>query len=153
MDGKNGEHHTELPWMQRGGLVGHWLKRAYTVMRRNLEDELRRMGLTHPQWQSLGYLYYRNGLTHSQLEEILFIEASSITSLINGMEKRGWVERRRHPDDARVKQIYITEAGKKAIEPALELGMEGEKRLRQIIPADELEQLKRTLRKIVEHLE
>ncbi|UFJ40318.1 MarR family transcriptional regulator [Brevibacillus humidisoli] len=140
----------QLPWQERGGLTGHWLKRAYLVMRRQLEGELRQLGLTHPQWAALGQLYYRPGMTHSQLEDALMIEAPSVTSLINGMEKKGWVKRRQHPEDARIKQIFITEAGKKVIEPALRLGEAGEEQLRQVIPAEELEQVKKTLRKIVQ---
>jgi MarR family transcriptional regulator for hemolysin len=144
----------EFPWeQQRGGLTGHWVKRAYIAMRRQLEAQLRELGLTHSQWAALGYLYYRKVLTHSELEEALFIEAPSLTSLIKGMEKRGWVKRRQHPDDARVKQIFITELGIKAIEPALNLGIEGEEKLRELIPEEELEQLKETLRKIVRHFE
>lgn len=142
-----------LPWKDRGGFTGHWIKRAYTVMRRQLEVELRQLGLTHPQWASLGILYYYNGMTHSDLEQRLFVEAPSITSLIKGMEKKGWIERKQHPEDARVKQIYITDLGRKVIRPALELGTQGEEQLSEILSPQEMEQLKTTLRKIVSKLE
>lgn len=154
MDNSQERTNMELPWVkERGGLTGHWLKRAYLAMRRGLEAELRQMGLTHSQWSALGILYYRNGMTHSELEQALCIEAPSLTSLIKGMEKRGWVQRRQHPEDARVKQIFITEKGREAIEPALRLGFDGEERLKQIVSEQELEQVKQVLRKIVQTLE
>ncbi|XEC95199.1 MarR family winged helix-turn-helix transcriptional regulator [Paenibacillus tarimensis] len=149
---QNGEARP-FPWQERGGLTGHWLKRAYTAMRRQLETELRQLGLTHAQWSALGLLYYREGLTHTDLERHMLIEAPSITSLITGMEKKGWVERRQHPMDARIKQIYITEQGRRMIEPALQLGKEGDERLKGLLSETELNQLKETLRKIALHLE
>jgi len=142
-----------LSWERRRGLIGHWLKRAYVAMRRRLENELRQMGLTHSQWTAMGVLYDRSGLTHSELEQFLLIEAPSLTSLVKGMEKRGWVVRRQHPEDARVKLIELTELGRKTIEPALQLGMEGEEELLQFLSEEELEQAEQTLRKIALHLE
>jgi DNA-binding MarR family transcriptional regulator len=47
----------------------------------------------------------------SELAEALYCDASYITSLVDKLEARGFVERRANPSDRRVKQIALTEAG------------------------------------------
>ncbi|MCA0754799.1 MarR family transcriptional regulator [Paenibacillus sp. N4] len=82
------------------------------AIRRRIETELRPLGLTPQQSQALHLLEMTPGATNADMEEQLFIDKSSVTSLVNGMAKRGWVVRRDHAKDARRKQIYLTEQGR-----------------------------------------
>lgn len=48
-------------------------------------------------------------------------DASWVTGIVDGLEERGYVERRVLPSDRRVKLVHITELGEKAKAKALEL--------------------------------
>jgi len=39
-------------------------------------------------------------------------DASYVTSLADALEEKGWVERRAHPTDRRVKMLAVTEKGR-----------------------------------------
>jgi len=47
-------------------------------------------------------------------------DASYVTSLVDGLEERGFVERRAHPTDRRAKVVVLTTAGERARERLLE---------------------------------
>lgn len=147
------KHSSQFPWEKNGGSVGYWLKRAYFGMRRNAESKLRPYGVTHSQWQVLGLLFHKDGMTQSELERIIRIEAPSLTNLIDGMVKKGWVQRRQHKVDARVKQVFLKEKGKQVFDKVPHVASIGEDRMLNGLTKDEIGELKKSLRKIAENLE
>jgi DNA-binding MarR family transcriptional regulator len=83
------------------------------AMRREIDAALGSSGMTLTQWRALGVLRKTPGATHSHLVRELEIEAPSVTSLIDGMERKGWVRRERSTRDARVKQLFLTQRGRR----------------------------------------
>jgi len=146
------EHATQIPWEKGGGTIGHWVKQAYIAMRRELDASVRTAGMTTTQWQALGVLYHKPGLTHSELEKHLVIEAPSVTSLVNGMERKGWVRREKSPADARVKQLHLTPRGLKLLEGVRQATVPIERSISAALTEEERETLKRLLRTVVESL-
>ncbi|HVO39719.1 MAG TPA: MarR family transcriptional regulator [Spirochaetia bacterium] len=146
------EHATQIPWEKGGGTIGHWVKQAYIAMRRGLDASVRKAGMTTTQWQALGVLYHKPGLTHSELEKHLDIEAPSVTSLVNGMERKGWVRRDKSPDDARVKQLHLTPRGLRLLEGVRQATVPIERAIAAALSEEERETLKRLLRTVVEAL-
>lgn len=62
-----------------------------------------------------------DGTQVTQLAPLLGMEASSMTRILNNIEERGWIERRRYnSSDRRAVKIYLTEAGLEAREVAKE---------------------------------
>ncbi len=51
------------------------------------------------------------GLTQTQLVQISGVEKSSLVLFLDGLEKDGWIERRKHPGDRRAHLVYLTPAG------------------------------------------
>jgi DNA-binding MarR family transcriptional regulator len=128
--------------------IGSLLKMASIAMRKQIEKTLRPLGLTPQQGQTLRILMHCPGSTHSDLERILCIEKSSVTSLVNGMERRQWVVRRHHPEDARVKQIYLTEEGGLLAEQIVQLVDGLKKQLDGALSSEETVILKVLLKKV-----
>ena len=54
--------------------------------------------------------------SQQQLVEALHVNRSMMVKLIDGLEARGLVERRRNPDDRRSYALYPTAAGRAALE-------------------------------------
>ena len=65
--------------------------------------------------------------------------------MVRGLEKDGLVRRERDPGDGRVVRLYLTDAGRVALEkrPAVEEAVEG--RIRRVMSDDEVEELRRLL--------
>ena len=69
------------------------------------------LGLYHGQPPMLFALWDRDGQTHTELAGRLHIQASTVTKMVQRMEKAGFIERRNDPDDQRVSRVYLTAAG------------------------------------------
>ena len=54
-----------------------------------------------------------NGLTQSELVSFLRLEKSTVSRLVKGLDKRGWLERTAHPADRRAQLLTLTPEGKK----------------------------------------
>ena len=66
----------------------------------------------------LEVLLHKGPLPVNTLGKKLFLTSGSITTAVDRVEKQGWVTRRPHPDDRRVVQVELTEAGRERIEVA-----------------------------------
>jgi DNA-binding MarR family transcriptional regulator len=73
---------------------------------------LEEFGLYRGQPPMLFALWEQEGLTHSELAARLHVRPSTITKMINRMEKAGFVRRRSDPEDQRVSRVYLTDAGR-----------------------------------------
>lgn len=142
-------HETPVAWEWERGPIGRLLKIAYTTLRRELERMTRQAGLTQAQWSALGILYHFPGSTNSDLERILLIERPSVTSLIKGMERRGWVARKDDPQDARSKRFYLTESGKALAEETRSLAELADRHVLGALTDDERAQLRKLLEKVI----
>jgi DNA-binding MarR family transcriptional regulator len=130
--------------------LSHWVKLGFMTMRRELEASLRKSGMTVTQWRALGVLLHEPGATHSDLVKHLEIEAPSVTSLVDGMERKGWVKRTRSTSDARVKRLSLTPRGRRLIEDAHEPLALIDERMAATLSTGERSTLKRLLRTMID---
>lgn len=79
------------------------------------------LGIKPPQYGTLRLLEANDGSTQQQLCETLGIHRNVMVSLIDALEQRGLVERRRHPADRRAHAVHLLPAGREAIARAAEL--------------------------------
>ncbi len=100
--------------MEENERIGRALMRLNNRMRRRLDSRTQSMGITRMQSMILGYIdksgdapvYQRN------IEAEFGIRRSSVTSVLQLMEKNGYITRHGVKDDGRLKQIVLTEAGR-----------------------------------------
>jgi MarR family transcriptional regulator, organic hydroperoxide resistance regulator len=76
-------------------------------------------------------------------------DASYVTTLADALEERGWVERRAHPTDRRVKMLVITPAGIEAKQRAYESLYEPPPMFESLTAAEQRE-LRDLLRKVMD---
>ena len=83
------------------------------IWHRVIENSMADLGLTSIQSRMLGYLYFQlqNGkqVFQKELEEEFRIRKSSVTSVIQMLEKKGLVRRAGVTGDARRKELMLTE--------------------------------------------
>ena len=78
------------------------------LMRVAYDRRTRELGLTRSQWWVLNHLYFSEGITQSELADVLDVEKPTLGRLLDRLEAKGWVERRVDPSDRRAKRIYLT---------------------------------------------
>ena len=86
---------------------------AFNRVYKPLLDELE---LTYPQYLVLVVLYEEDDQTVGGLGEKLFLDSSTLTSLLKRMESAGYITRQRDPEDERQVRIRMTPRGKAARE-------------------------------------
>ncbi len=65
--------------------------------------------MTAEQWGALIVLLNDDAMTQGHLGEKLYLEKSSVSRLVNGLEKHGWIVRKKSENDSRQKLISLTE--------------------------------------------
>jgi MarR family transcriptional regulator for hemolysin len=104
--------------MQREDLsrnFGFILNDVARLMRTTFDRRVRTLGFTRSQWWVLNHLFRNDGVTQSELAEILELEKPSLGRLLDRMEAKGWVRREEHASDRRAKRVYLTEDVQPAI--------------------------------------
>ena len=118
----------------------HYLAMANQMMiQKRLMEQIKETGLTLGQPKVLDYLKDHDGVSQKEIAAGCFIEAGSLTSILNGMEKKGLIERRMLNGNRRTFHIFMTEAGKYSQRITEEAFLEIEKTALKGISAADLE--------------
>lgn len=88
--------------------IGFLIADVARMMRSAFDRRVRRIGLTRSQWQVLSVLHWRPGLSQSELAEMLEVERATAGRMIDRLEQKGWVTRRRDPGDRRTWRLHLT---------------------------------------------
>jgi DNA-binding MarR family transcriptional regulator len=96
--------HTDPPERHFTGLINE----INLLVARLFNRRMREQGLTRSQWQALYWLNQRDGLTQTELAELLVIARPPLGRIIDRLEQQGLVQRRADPADRRIKRVYIT---------------------------------------------
>ena len=94
------------------------LERTTDALRRQVAALLRDSDLTPTQYNALRILRAAASEGHltGEIGERLVVQDPDIPRLVDRLEKRGWVTRRRQTDDRRCVRVTITKVGKKVID-------------------------------------
>ena len=87
---------------------GFLLHDVARLLRVTFDRRSRALGLTRSQWWVLNHLYVHEGITQSELADLLDIEKATLGRLLDRLEGKGWVERRGDPLDRRAKRVHLT---------------------------------------------
>ncbi|QDV38620.1 MarR family winged helix-turn-helix transcriptional regulator [Tautonia plasticadhaerens] len=82
---------------------------ASQAMEKALNEELAPLGITHRQWQVLGWLALEGGLSQAELAERMRVEPPTLAGIVERMERDGWLERAPCPEDRRKKRLTPTD--------------------------------------------
>jgi DNA-binding MarR family transcriptional regulator len=95
--------------------LGFVLHEVARLLKRSFERKAKALGLTRSQWQTLVYLNVHEGIHQGALADILEIESITLVRILDKLEARGLIERRRHPTDRRMWQLYLRDAARPLI--------------------------------------
>jgi MarR family transcriptional regulator, transcriptional regulator for hemolysin len=86
------------------------------LLRTAFDRKVKALGLTRSQWWVLNHLFRNDGITQSELADILEVEKATLGRLLDRLEAKGWVRREGHASDRRAKRVFLTEE----VEPAIQ---------------------------------
>lgn len=98
------------------------IMRAQQILLGRLNETLEPFGLTFARYEALMLLYYSRAgqLPLGKIGGRLQVHATSVTNLIDGLERAGYVVRSPHPTDRRATLGGITELGRQTAVAATE---------------------------------
>lgn len=131
----------------------HYLIMANQMLvQKSLLEQLKDTGLTIGQPKILDYLKDHDGSNQKEIARACFLEAGSLTTILNKMEEKGLIERRILNGNRRCFHIYLTAEGKgkqKLVEKAF---AEIEKKALADVKEEELEQFMSVYHRIYDNL-
>ena len=94
--------------------TGYLLRLAYEHAQRTAATEM--PDGPHPRNFSLVVALMSMGpISQQQLAEKMRVNRSLVVGIVDELERRGWLERRRDPDDRRSYRLHVTPAGERAV--------------------------------------
>ncbi len=89
----------------------------------NLFKKTVKLDITSEQFGIIFLLYYKDGLYQSQVAKLLRKDRPNITRMVDILEKKGYITRKKDNENKRIIKLFITESGKetaKLLEPLRE---------------------------------
>jgi len=134
--------------------LGHLTGLASRLFNRLLTIRFKQAGIdmTAEQWGVILILRNSEPMTQSQISELLYLEKSSVSRSIDGLEKRGWVERQSSTHDSRSKIVMLTEKSLGVAAECEEIAASVLQDAQQDIDDQELQTSKQHLSKVITSL-
>jgi len=104
-------------------------------------ERLRPLGLRPRHFGLLSHLAAADGRTQQQLADAMGLHRNQMVALLDDLEARGLVERRRHPDDRRAHAVFLTETARELLPRAQRAADEHDADLVRALDAQERRQL------------
>ncbi len=125
----------------------------HRCMRRFFESQMKKYDITPPQFEVLVTLWNEDGLVLSELGRRLSRDGPTITGIIDRMEKKKLVTRKRSMRDRRVIQVYLTSKAWEVKENLMKMQQEAGKDITVNFSEHDIQTLEDLLYKILSNIE
>ena len=115
---------------------------------KKLEDDLEKLGVTPPQFYVLATIGYAGGLPFGEIGAKMMVTVSNLTGIVDRLEEKKLVLRKRDEKDRRVVHVILTEKGAKLYKSTIPLFEKSVERIFIKLTAPEQKQLSTILRKL-----
>jgi len=129
------------------------LNRAGARIAAAFGEEMRPLGASLQIWRVLAALRESDGRRMGDLSKTTSIEVSTLTRLVDSMQKNGLVVRRRDAADARAVVLHVTPAGRHLTQRILPVAERYESVALEGFTARGSEVLKKALRRLYDNIE
>ena len=129
------------------------LNRAGARIATAFGEEMRPLGATLQIWRVLAALREQDGQRMGDLSSTTSIDVSTLTRLVDNMEKKGLVARRRDAGDARAVVLHVAPAGRRLTARILPIAERYERVALEGFSVADAEQLKAALRRLYANMD
>lgn len=132
----------------------HWVNRLSFVSRRELGQRFALAGhkISAEEWAVLLMLWQEDGRLPSGLADLTFRDRTTVTRLLDGMEKKQLIARRADAQDRRRTRVFLTSHGQKLEGQLKPIAQELIAKSLNGMSVDEVAQLTLLLRKATQNL-
>jgi DNA-binding MarR family transcriptional regulator len=131
--------------------VGYLVRRLYTLMLARFEGALAQADFTLTQWIVLIQVHEGVARTASDIAHDLGHDTGALTRVVDQLEARGFLERRRSVQDRRQVQLRLTAAGRAIVKQLLPMVVDQTNEALAPLSRDEFRQLHRLLVRLLDH--
>jgi DNA-binding MarR family transcriptional regulator len=117
--------------------------------RRRLDRALAPLGLRSREFWILT-MAGQGDIPQHEMAGLCGLDPSSLVAILDGLERRGWVRRQRHPHDRRIQLVRRTESGDELFTRALPRARRAEAQQMAVLSVTHQRQLMAAMRKLVE---
>lgn len=128
------------------------LNRAGARIAASFGEQVRPLGATLQIWRVLAALHERDGRRMGDLSVSTSIEVSTLTRLVDNMEKKGLVVRRRDGTDARAVVLCVAPAGRRLTQRIQPIAERYERVALEGFNASEADRLRDALRRLFDNM-
>jgi DNA-binding MarR family transcriptional regulator len=121
--------------------VGFVISTTGHAISRRFRESLKSVGLAPQELGLLQAVASAEGLTQQAIADAQGIARSRMVVLVDALEQRRLVKRRRNPEDRRAHALYLTPKGHKLLARAFPIAVEHEQQLTDSLSVEEREQL------------
>ncbi len=136
-------HHNRLDEM-----VGYQIRMAYVAVRRHFEAAMDRLDLTQKQTGVLWLIDANGGVSQIALANELGMDRASMMAIVDRLEDRGLIVRKRSAEDGRRQELYVTAKGRKVLSQAKAALHDHEKWIANRFSARDLHALTNALKRL-----
>lgn len=129
--------------------LGFLLGRAHLLHRSIAERALAALGLGVKEFGALSVLVEEGPLSQQRLGERQGVDRTTMVAVVDELERRGLVERRRNPDDRRAYSLHPTSKGRRMLRQASEAAKRAEDEFLAPISAGDRRRLKQLLQTLI----
>jgi DNA-binding MarR family transcriptional regulator len=121
--------------------IGRVMRRVYEYY----DSRLSSFNLTTPQYMVFNALWIGDGITIGELGQRVALDGSTITGILDRMEKSGYVERRPNAGDRRSALVHLTEKAREVGPQIIKFADELDESIRQRFSSADMEVFERVL--------
>lgn len=99
-------------------LLGYKLKKTQHALRLHMDEALRALDLTTPQYAVLAQLELKPGASNAALARSSFITAQTMHGIVANLEKRGLIQRKSDTSHGRILCTELTSQGQEVVKQA-----------------------------------
>lgn len=118
------------------GLISYKLKQTQHSLRLHMDEALRALDLTTPQYAVLAQLELRPGISNAALARFSFITAQTMHGIVSNLEKRNLVKRKSDPHHGRIMCTTLTKQGMKVVQQSHKIISKVEAKMTSTISED-----------------
>ena len=147
--------HPELYGTDAQRALDMWVKlaRAYATFNKATVKDIRRYGLTQPQFGTIECLGHLGPMTIGELSRKMLVSGGNMTCVVDNLEKEGLVVRRHSETDRRSVIVALTLEGEELFARIFPLHARFITETAGVLTAEEQEELARLLRKLGRSIE
>lgn len=99
-------------------LLGYKLKKTQHRLRLHMDEALKHLGLTTPQYAVLSQLQLRPGISNADLSRAAFIQPQTMHGIVANLERMQCIERKADPQHGRILRAELTPSGYELVQKA-----------------------------------